>query len=64
MSKAYSETYRGIGFHRTDKGYWFFDEVPQAGRYRYWSDYLLPDEQQDLKKDTMRLAIDRYKASV
>ncbi len=37
-----------------------FDDVPPAGRYRHWSDYLLPDEREVDSKDMMRLAIDRY----
>lgn len=60
MSEQYHETYRKIGFHLTDKGYWIFDDLPPAGRYRHWSSYLMPDEQKKFDKDTMRLAIDRY----
>ena len=60
MSEVYKETYRGIGFHLTNKGYWFFDDVPKDGGFRHWSSYLSEQEQANPDMTTMRLAIDRH----
>lgn len=35
-------SYRGIGFHRTSKGYWFFDTIPSCGNA--WSRYATDEE--------------------
>ena len=60
MSEVYGETYRGIRFHLTNTGYWFFDEVPKDGGFRRWSSYLTELEQSNLDVRIMRLAIDRH----
>ena len=62
----YQEVYRGIGFHLTEKGFWFFNEVPSGGGHRAWADYLSLQEQIAIDQGTragarvMRAAIDRH----
>lgn len=53
----YREVYRGIGFHKTCKGYWLFDEQPPAGKWRHWSRYV--DIHRPEGAQAMRDAIDR-----
>ncbi len=49
----YQEIYRGIGFHLTGKGYWFFDEIPPRHPYR-WSAYVTEDDDKSLDVQVMR----------
>lgn len=39
-------SHRGVGFHKTPKGYWFFDTIPGNGGY--WRRYAADDELQYL----------------
>ena len=36
LDPLYKETYRGVGFHETHKGYWVFDESIVEGWTRYF----------------------------
>ena len=55
----YRETYRGIGFHLTSKGFWIFDDVPPNNGY--WTRYFKDGEEECA--ESMRRAIDRYHAN-
>lgn len=57
---AYREQYRGVGFHQTRKGYWFFDEICPSGKH--WSRYTDNDDLTNLSAETMRRTIDNYHA--
>lgn len=35
-------THRGVGFHKTPKGHWFFDTIPDQGGH--WSRYATDEE--------------------
>jgi hypothetical protein len=67
MPYLYQETYRGIGFHLTAKGYWFFNAVPpHDGLHRAWRDYFSLDDQARIERHdpadavVMRRAINAY----
>lgn len=42
MEPLYKETYRGVGFHKTHKGYWIFDENP----FRSWNRYFTRSDEE------------------
>ena len=55
--KENQETYRGISFHRTHKGYWIFDAPPPPGKWAHWCRYV--DTSMADTAESMRAAIDR-----
>ena len=57
----YEETYRGISFYQTGKGYWFFNSVPPNGSH--WCRYFTKEEIEFGGVASMRKAIDRYHAN-